>query len=65
MAQGVLPCRYQEEPRKSGATALAGLPLCLDLAVVAGLRESIERRWFRPAPRQSKIWTVLDVQTTQ
>ena len=43
MAQGVLPFKYQEEKKKGGMTALAGLPTYLDLAHVLGLRDSITR----------------------
>lgn len=43
MLQGILPFQYQEEKRVTGMTALAGLPLYLELAQVAGLLEAIER----------------------
>jgi hypothetical protein len=43
MAQGILPFKYEEERRESGMTALAGLPVYLDLAAVMGLSESISR----------------------
>ena len=43
MAQGFLPFKYEEEKKESGMTALAGLPVYLDLATVMGLGESIER----------------------
>jgi hypothetical protein len=43
MTQGVLPFQYIEDPKSNGATGLAGLPLYLDLAAVAGLRQSVER----------------------
>jgi hypothetical protein len=43
MSQGVLPFKYEEEKRESGMTALAGLPVYLDLAAVLGLSESISR----------------------
>jgi len=43
MAQGVLSFKYEEEKRESGMTALAGLPLYLDLASVMGLSDSIAR----------------------
>lgn len=42
VAQSVLPYQYQEERSHLGLTGLAGLPVYLDLAHVAGLRESIE-----------------------
>lgn len=41
MTQGVLPYKYEEEKNKSGMTALAGLPVYLDLASVLNLGESI------------------------
>ena len=43
MKQGVLPFQYEEEKTSTGMTALAGLPVYLDLAQVAGLTRSIER----------------------
>lgn len=43
MRQGVLPFQYQEEHRASGMTGLAGLPLYLELAHVAGSGRSIEQ----------------------
>jgi hypothetical protein len=43
MPQGVLPFKYEEEVTGGGMTALAGLPLYLDLVHVVGLRESIDR----------------------
>ncbi len=41
MAQGVLPYKYEEERSDAGMTALAGLPIYLDLASVLGLADSI------------------------
>ena len=41
--QGVLPFNYECEPTESGMTALAGLPAYLELAIVSGLTDSIER----------------------
>ena len=41
IAQGVLPFRYEAEPKNSGMTALAGLLTYLELAVVSGLTMSI------------------------
>ena len=41
MAQGVLPYKYEEERNEGGMTALAGLPIYLDLASVLGVAESI------------------------
>jgi hypothetical protein len=43
MPQGVLPYKYEEEKSKSGITALAGLPIYLDLASVLKLGESIAK----------------------
>ncbi|RPJ12141.1 MAG: IS1380 family transposase [Deltaproteobacteria bacterium] len=43
MAQGALPYKYEEEKQTSGMTALAGLPVYLDLASVLGLGDSIAR----------------------
>jgi len=43
MAQGQLPFQYEEERRESGMTALAGLPVYLDLAQVVGLGRAIDR----------------------
>ena len=43
IAQGVLPFRYEAEPTTSGMTALAGLPVYLELGVVCGLVDSIRR----------------------
>ncbi len=41
MAQGLLPYKYEKEKSVSGMTALAGLPIYLDLASVLNLGESI------------------------
>ncbi len=43
MTQGVLPFKYEEEKNDSGMTALAGLPVYLDLAKVIGLSKSIQQ----------------------
>ncbi len=43
MAQGVLPFKYENEKTNTGMTALAGLPVYLDLAKVIGLSKSIEK----------------------
>jgi len=43
MTQGVLPFKYEEEKNNTGMTALAGLPLYLDLAKVIGLSKSIQK----------------------
>ncbi len=41
MAQGVLPYKYEEERTNAGMTALAGLPIYLDLASVLGVGDCI------------------------
>jgi len=43
MAQGILPFKYETEKNMTGMTALAGLPVYLDLAQVIGLSKSIEK----------------------
>ena len=43
MAQGSLAFKYEEQLQGGGMTALAGLPVYLDLAHVMGLSRSIER----------------------
>ena len=43
LKQGVLPFSYECEPTESGMTALAGLPVYLELAAVAKLPDSIQR----------------------
>ena len=43
MPQGVLPLKYEEETNDTGTTALAGLPLYMDLAEVIGLSKSIQK----------------------
>jgi hypothetical protein len=46
MAQGILPYKYEEEKTASGMTALAGLPVYLDLALVLGLGDHIRNHMF-------------------
>ena len=41
MAQGVLPYKYEEEKNDAGMTAMAGLPIYLDLAWVLGVGDCI------------------------
>jgi hypothetical protein len=41
MAQGVLPYKYEEERNHAGITAVAGLPIYLDLASVLGVGDCI------------------------
>jgi hypothetical protein len=43
MAQGALPFKYEEQQQSGGMTALAGLPVYLDLAHVMGLSRSVEK----------------------
>ena len=43
MPQGVLSFKYEEERSGTGMTALAGLPVYLDLAQLMGVSESIRR----------------------
>ena len=43
IAQGVLAFKYELEKSEAGLTALAGLPLYLDLAAVMGLSKSMEK----------------------
>ena len=43
VAQAVLPFQYVEDPKSNGATALGGLPVYMELAVAAGLRQSVAR----------------------
>lgn len=43
MSQGILPFKYEEEKKDTGMTALAGLPIYLDLASVMGVHESIAK----------------------
>ena len=43
MAQGLLASQYQETKTSRGITALAGLPLYVELVHAIGLRQSIQR----------------------
>jgi len=54
MAQGVLAYKYEEEKSRGGLTALAGLPVWLDLASVLGLVNHIRDHLHI---RQSQGWT--------
>ena len=47
MAQGVLPYKYEGERNDAGMTALAGLPIYLDLASVLGVADCIGAHGFR------------------
>ena len=54
MPQGRLPYKYEEEKKESGLTAMAGLPVWLDLASVIGLSDHI-RTHMHVRPTQG--WT--------
>jgi hypothetical protein len=54
MAQGVLAYKYEEEKTDAGMTALAGLPVYLDLASVLGLGDHIRAHM---QVRQFQGWT--------
>ena len=43
MPQGLLPYKYEQEKTDAGMTALAGLPVYLDLASVLNLGETVSR----------------------
>jgi len=43
MAQGILSFKYKNEKTNTGMTALAGLPIYLELARAIGLSKSIEK----------------------
>lgn len=62
MAQGALPYQYEIEEGAIGLTALAGLPVYLDLMTVSGMRRSIERHV--PARRGGQGWTDAQVLTS-
>ena len=55
MQQGALPFQYEIEGGSSGLTALAGLPVYLELSAVMGLRKSIEEHVKVRCGRQG--WT--------
>ena len=50
MAQGALPYKYEEEKQASGMTALAGLPVYMDLASVMGLGRQYRKTPLRKDP---------------
>jgi Transposase DDE domain group 1 len=54
--QGVLPFFYESEPTESGMTALAGLPAYLEMAIVSGLTDSIERH-LKVCSSKEQGWT--------
>ena len=43
MTQGILPFKYETEKNATGMTALAGLPVYLDLAQVIGVSKSLKK----------------------
>ena len=55
VAQFALPFQYVEDEKSLGATALAGLPVCVELMRAARLRESIERHVVARGP-ESQGW---------
>src|SRR4030042_136267 len=59
--QGVLPFSYECEPKESGMTALAGLPAYLEMAIVSGLTDSIQRH-LKVCNSKGQGWT--DTQIT-
>jgi len=61
MAQGALPFKYEEQRQSGGMTALAGLPVYLDLAHVMGLSRSVQRHL---AVRAGRGWTDPQVVTS-
>jgi hypothetical protein len=61
MAQGALPFKYEEQRQGGGMTALAGLPIYLDLAQVMGLSKSAEQHL---AVRAGRGWTDAQVVTS-
>ena len=62
MAQGVLAFKYQEQRQSGGMTALAGLPVYLDLAQVMGLSRSVQEHLSVRA--DSRGWTDSQVVTS-
>lgn len=55
MAQGLLPFKYEEEKKTTGMTALAGLPLYLDLSQKLGLSNCIDRHI--PVRKNAQGWS--------
>jgi hypothetical protein len=62
MAQGALPFKYEEQLQGGGMTALAGLPVYLDLAHVMGLSRSVEKHLAVRA--SGRGWTDAQVVTS-
>lgn len=61
MAQGILSFQYEEDKARSGMTAMAGLPLYLDLFRAMGLNKSIRKHLKVRATTQG--WTDSEVVT--
>ena len=61
MSQGVLPFKYEEAKKESGMTALAGLPIYLDLAAVIGIGESIEKHLHIKQPGWTDKQTIVSL----
>ena len=55
MSQGVLSYNYKEAKNKSGATALGGLPVYLDLAHILGLNRSVTDTSFQTCVSKKNI----------
>jgi hypothetical protein len=62
MAQGALPFKYEEQLEGGGMTALAGLPVYLDLAHIMGLSRSVEKHL--PVRASGRGWTDSQVITS-
>ena len=62
MPQGALPFQYEIEGGSNGLTALAGLPIYLDLSSVMGLRESVGRHVH--ARQGGQGWTDAEMATS-
>ena len=63
MQQGVVPFQYQVEKSSTGLTALAGLPVYLDLVKAAGLQELVAEH-VRLRGAGSQGWTDAEVITS-
>jgi hypothetical protein len=55
MGQGLLPFEYRQESRKAGGTAMAGMPLLLELACATGLWASV--RYHVDVCSENQGWT--------
>lgn len=56
LKQGVLPFSYESEPTECGMTALGGLPTYLEMAIVSGLADSLERH-MKVSSAKEQGWT--------